>query len=235
MPAAARPRVTPARVGGVDGCRAGWVLATAPAAATARSRIDIEVLPDFAAVLERDLALVAVDMPMGLPDEGVRACDVAARRALGPRRASVFPTPARPLLACAGYADALAAGRALDGRGVSRQAWSLVPRIAEVDALLSPSLQVRIVEASPELSFATMAGTPLASPKRNADGAAARRALVTRHVGRLPDAVPRGARPDDVLDAAVLVWTARRVVDGRALTFGDGARDRRSLAMVVRA
>jgi predicted RNase H-like nuclease len=209
------------------------VLATA--AASGRGRIDIEVVPDFAAVVDRDLLVVAVDMPMGLVDAGVRACDVAARRALGPRRSSVFPAPARPLLACAGYADALAAGRALDGRGLSRQAWNLAPRIAEVDAVLSPSLQARIIEASPELSFATMAGAPLAAAKRTSNGAATRRGLVARHVGRLPVPVPRGARPDDVLDAAALVWTARRVAAGTALTLGDGGRDGKGLAMVVRA
>jgi predicted RNase H-like nuclease len=209
------------------------VLATA--AATGQGRIEVEVVLAFAAVLERDLAAVAVDMPMGLTDAGSRACDVAARRALGPRRASVFPAPLRPQLGCATYAEAVAAGRALDGRGLSRQAWNLVPGIAEIDALLDPELQARVVEASPELSFATMAGAPLGASKRTTDGAAARHALIARHVGRLETTTVRGARTDDVLDAAALVWTARRLANGRALTFGTGTRDRRGLAMVVRA
>src|SRR3954447_20737539 len=100
------------QVAGVDGCPSGWVVAMGS---------DVDVVPTFADVLAatRDAVCVAVDMPIGLPDAGARACDVAARVALGPRRSSVFPAPRRALLRCREWADAT---------GVSRQTFNLLPR-----------------------------------------------------------------------------------------------------------
>ena len=42
-----------------------------------------------------------------------------------------------------------------------------------------------------------------------------------------------GAASDDVLDAAVLALTARRLRDGVAVRLGDGTRDARGLRMEV--
>ena len=64
---------------GVDGWRGAWV----GALLDGRS-VTVLALPDVAAVLAvPDVDLVAIDMPIGLSDDGVRACDVAARRLLG--------------------------------------------------------------------------------------------------------------------------------------------------------
>jgi predicted RNase H-like nuclease len=217
------------RVGGVDGCRGGWLLATAPA--TRRAPVRLEVLPTFApiaaAVRDGDLAAVAVDMPIGLPDAGTRPCDVAARALLGPRRSSVFPAPVRSVLGARDYADALARSRAVDGRGLSVQAYNLLPRIADLDACVDPSLQERIVEAHPELCFAELAGRPLPASKRTAAGRAARAALV----GTVPP-VPRGAAVDDVLDAMALLTTAERLLRGRVRRLG-GELDGRCLRMEI--
>ena len=70
-------------------------------------------LPDVAAVLAvPDVEVVAIDMPIGLSDDGARACDVAARRLLGRAGSSVFPTPVRAVLATDDYAEARAVSRA---------------------------------------------------------------------------------------------------------------------------
>jgi predicted RNase H-like nuclease len=166
---------------------------------------------------------VAVDMPIGLPAAGPRACDVEARRRLGPRRSSVFPAPARRFLHAASFGDVT---------GLSIQAFNLLPRIAELDALMDPALQERVVEAHPELAFARLdGGAPLADSKRTRAGLAHRAALLGVDV----EAVPRrrGARADDVLDALVLVGTAVRIANGCAERLGDGARDERGLRMEV--
>src|SRR5262245_9293744 len=86
------------RVVGVDGCRGGWIAA---ALEPERGRWTALVLPDFAALLAAfpDAAAIAVDIPIGLPADGPRACDRLARARLGPRRSSVFPAPSRALLA----------------------------------------------------------------------------------------------------------------------------------------
>ena len=61
---------------GVDGWRGAWV----GALLDGRS-VTLLALPDVAAVLAvPDVELVAIDMPIGLSDDGVRTCDVEARR-----------------------------------------------------------------------------------------------------------------------------------------------------------
>jgi predicted RNase H-like nuclease len=181
-----------------------------------------------ARVRRGELAAVAIDIPIGLPERGGRACDVEARALLGPRRSSVFPAPVRAVLGCTTWFEANAKARATDGRGLSRQVFNLLPKIAEVDAAISPRQQRRIVEAHPELCFASMAGTPLAAPKRTAGGRAARESLVG-----VPAVRPAGAAPDDVLDALAALWTARRVALGREQRLGDNARDARGLRMEI--
>jgi predicted RNase H-like nuclease len=233
--------VSGAPVAGADGCRGGWVLAILhpdPVLDPSRGGLDVEVVRRLdAAIADVDagrLAALAVDMPMGLPDDGPRACDLAARRRLGARRSSVFPTPVRATLDAPTYAEALIRSRAACGRGLSRQAFNLLAKMAELDAAIRPDLQDRVVEAHPEMAFARLAGRPCLDPKRTTEGRAERLALL-REAGlgdldalRLP-----GAAPDDVLDAAALTLTAARVRDGLAERLGDGARDARGLRMEI--
>ncbi|MBS3822094.1 MAG: DUF429 domain-containing protein, partial [Phycisphaerae bacterium] len=73
--------------------------------------------------------IVAIDVPIGLTDAGKRECDVAARRCLGrPRGNSVFPAPIRPMLEAQSHAEACRIGRAVDGRGLTVQAWSILAK-----------------------------------------------------------------------------------------------------------
>lgn len=190
-------------------------------------------------VLELGAALVAVDMPIGLPDAGARACDRAARALLGPRRSSVFPAPVRAALDAHphGWEATLAASRATDGRGLSRQAFNLLPRIAEVDRLLDGRPDAPLHEAHPELAFARLAGEPMAHPKRTAAGHAERHAALVAGGLAHPDPAllprPIGAAVDDVHDALALVATARHLAAGTALVVGAGERDRCGRPMVI--
>jgi predicted RNase H-like nuclease len=220
-------------VAGVDGCRAGWAVALADA--RDGTVADVVVVPAFAEVvarLGRDVAMIAVDMPIGLPDAGPRACDVDARRLLGARRSTVFPAPPRPMLGCTDYQEALGLKHAIDGIGLSKQAFHLLPKIAEVDAAITPLLQARVVESHPELAFRRLAGSPLDSKHRQ-PGRAQRISVVQALIGALP--IPRlgGAAADDVLDALALTATARALVRGTAERLGDGARDARGLVMEI--
>ena len=239
----------PRQVGGLDGCRNGWVLVTldtlgaaspAPECATAAT---VRRIATFAEVADRTrlpahhpehLSLLAVDMPIGLTDAGPRACDSEARRRLGPRRASVFPAPIRPVLDAADHAEATARHRAVDGRGLSIQAWNLVPKIREVDDWITAADQLRVVETHPELAFAALAGgAPRPDPKRSPAGRADRERLLRPYVGAL--AHLSGAARDDVLDAAALALAAATLVraGGLASLLRDAPRDARGLAMVV--
>jgi hypothetical protein len=81
--------------------------------------------------------VIALDMPIGLPERGPRACDLEARRLLGPGRASsVFPAPIRPVLVATSYDDACQIRLQVEGKKLSRQAWVIVPKIREVDDML---------------------------------------------------------------------------------------------------
>ena len=104
---------------------------------------------------------------------------------------------------------------------MSIQAFSLLPKIGEVDTWL-PKAPCRVVEAHPEVSFTELAGEP-APPKKTWAGAEHRRTLLERAgislTGSLGEA--GDASVDDVLDAAVAAWTARRVLLGTAIPFPD--------------
>jgi predicted RNase H-like nuclease len=205
---------------GVDACKSGWV-----GIALSGDTVTAHHARRIAALVEQvdEVAVVAIDIPVGLPDSGRRKADLAARELLGPRRSSVFITPVRAAVAETDYDAANAANRRLAGEGMSRQAFGLFDKIREVDAWL-PAALCRVVEVHPELSFRELAGTPLADPKRTWAGAECRRRLLADAGITLPGelgAAGRLAAVDDVLDAAAAAWTARRVLLGTAVPVPD--------------
>ena len=208
------------------GCRAGWIVVHDRRAT---------VHPDFAAVLAAlpDDAVVALDMPIGLVDghqPGGRDVDRAARVQLGPKRSSVFSAPPRCALGARTLPDARRHGARL-----TLQTLNLLPRIEDVDRVMTPDLQSRVFEVHPELSFAAMNGDDLVrAPKRSATGSNERRALLERAGVIVPER-PAGAALDDLLDACALAWSACRVACGTARRVPDRpARDARGLRMELR-
>jgi predicted RNase H-like nuclease len=202
---------------------------------------DVRVVPDLRGVMElvdsAALQAVAIDIPIGLQARDPRQADIEARRQLGARRSSVFPAPARPVLAATSYEEACALSRAACGKAISKQLFNILPKIREVDQLVTPARQRRVFEMCPELSLAMLAGTPMAFKKTTAEGRAERvealRAVFGRHqIERLGERPPRGARVDDVLDAFAGAWTARRFAVGGHRQFG-GQLDERGLRMEV--
>ena len=108
----------------------------------------------------RDADVLLVDVPIGLPaDVAARAPEREARAVLGPRSASVFNVPIRPILDVDSYADAneRQKDREQDGRGLMKQTYNIVPRIREVDELLGApdvdATQDVVREAHPEVCF----------------------------------------------------------------------------------
>jgi predicted RNase H-like nuclease len=202
---------------GVDGCPGGWI-----GDLVSGSSVEWLLLPDLAAVLSVPAAAVGIDIPIGLPAVGPRACDVAARARLGVRRSSVFPAPLRCVLDAPSYAQACEVSRAASGRALSKQAWFLVPRIADADRTLTAADHARVVEVHPELVFATLAG--VLPPKKDPLGQDLRAKALRVE---LPEwsAPPRPARMDDALDALACAWTARRWFEGTAEVLGDEVDD----------
>jgi predicted RNase H-like nuclease len=214
---------------GVDGCRGGWVgvvLGPDPAAPPrgVYGTTIAEVVAQAAEGAEgAPLAAIGIDMPVHLGDAWPRAGDLAARAHLGRKASSLFVTPPAAAYAAASYAEACAVSRELTGGWApSRQAWALAPKIAEVAAWASQA-PCRVHEVHPEVSFSLMAGAPLLARKFSWAGHGARRAALAGQGIVVPDDLgPAGrAGADDVLDAAAVAWTARRLAAGAAVSFPD--------------
>jgi predicted RNase H-like nuclease len=207
---------------GIDGCRGGWFAVTMGDDGSWRTglfdSLD-DVLTSFPGARH-----VLVDIPIGLPAHAPRECDVEARRLLGPGRASsVFPVPCRKAVYARTYEQACALNqRALDVR-ISRQTWSICPRIAETDALLqsSPHLCGMVRESHPELClWALLGGRPLRFPKKTAQGRLERMSIletafddaVRVYEQSLEGYARSVVARDDIIDAlalAVASWSCR--------------------------
>ena len=178
--------------------------------------VSLDYVAPLAPLLEQDLAVVAIDMPIGLSDTGARECDVAARKLLQPHGTRVFPAPPRVALAHVDdYDAACRASIAATGKSLSKQTWNLLSSIAEVDALATDP---RLVECHPELAFALMQGHPVDERKKTPEGRARRLDLLRRWLPDLGDP----AYGDDGLDALACAWSAARIATGTALTLPAG-------------
>jgi predicted RNase H-like nuclease len=132
------------------------------------------VAGDFSAVLSNASrpAVIAVDMPIGLPDRtgrGGRGPESAIRPLLGGRQSSVFSVPSRSAVMAEDYREAcrIALATSEPPRKVSKQCFHLFPKIREIDALMIPPLQDRVFECHPELAFWRLAGEQaMALPKK---------------------------------------------------------------------
>jgi len=234
---------------GIDGCPGGWIAAfVGPAGAEGR----LAVFTRFADVLaapERP-AIVAIDMPIGLPERsglGGRAAENAVRPLLGARQSSVFSVPSRAAVYAADYPQACRVALATSDppRKVSKQLFNIAPKIREVDALLRADqvLASRVFEVHPELAFSRLNGErALSEPKKVKSrpyppGLALRRALL-RAAGLPPGLIgatpPKGAAEDDLIDALACAAVARRLHAGLARPFPDPPpRDPHGLPMAI--
>lgn len=77
---------------GVDACKAGWIgIALSQGTLSAYTAAEIGVLVEDASS-SGPLSMIAIDIPIGLPDMSRRQADLLAHKAVGPRWASVFMT-----------------------------------------------------------------------------------------------------------------------------------------------
>jgi predicted RNase H-like nuclease len=219
-----RRPVTGMNLIGVDGCAGGWIAALRDP----RGVIACRRITALAELFDDSVhpKVVAVDVPIGLPDSGARKCDKEARTLLGPRRSSVFPAPIRPILTARLHPEASTLRRQIEGKGVSLRAWAIVPKIIEVDCFLRTHARAREVvrEVHPEVSFLFLnGGRPMIYPKTTAVGRAERLSILRTWGGSLVDDAMAwrtgvGCKADDMLDALVALWTAERIARGAAIS-----------------
>ncbi len=173
-----------------------------------------------------DAQVIAVDIPIGLPDGSEpRAADVEARKLLGPRGSSVFATPPRVVLEAPSYRKANRLSKQRFDRGISAQSYALRRKIFEVDACAAND--DRIYEVHPEVCFAKMNGEPLTHSKKSWHGQRARIRLLAEVGIAIPDDLGAVGRipPDDIIDAAAAGWSAERIANGNAGCLGTPTHD----------
>jgi predicted RNase H-like nuclease len=236
-------------VAGVDGRRGGWAVALVGLGRGSGPSRPVALHWHTVAGQDRDgfvqvLALaraagaeaVGADVPIGLPADDWRSCDLSAKRRLGRASARVFLAPPREVLAAPDYGTARAVARVmLGGRGVSAQTYGLRAVVLAVDDALVGDAWARaqVVEVHPELSFMALAGRGPGEPlesKRTPPGRAVRAALLGGWLGsgvRLE--APDG---DDHLDALAAAWSADRWARGEAEILG-GDLDSAGLPMRI--
>lgn len=234
-------------VAGVDGCKAGWVaVISRPGSAPS-----VDVFRTFASLVDAlpEDAIIAVDMPIGLPERtgrGGREPEMLARPHLDQRQSSVFSIPSRSAIYAetaefseleawyAAHRRASEVARATSDppRGISIQAFGIFSKIREIDELLlsRPELRRRVIESHPEVAFWRLNDeVAMSRPKKvrgrvNPAGMAERRDLLVCQ--GLPPALleappPRGVGEDDLLDAAAMLLVAARHAAGKAIPFPD--------------
>lgn len=166
---------------------------------------------------------ILVDIPIGLPESGSRACDNEAMDRLKSRRSTVFSIPGRDVVEADDYCRA----RELNGDSLSSQSWWLFPRIREVDVFLQECEEARekTYESHPEICFAGFDSGQF-SGKKTPDGREERLEVLKedqnlhdevtdivldRENGtEWHDRISKG-RLNDVMDAAVLSLTAKKL------------------------
>jgi predicted RNase H-like nuclease len=217
---------------GLDGFSKGWV-----AVLLDGDVHEIRFCCDVTEALSTGFDRAAIDIPIGMTDDGERACDLLARERLRPHSSRVF-TGARRWL-WDEFSDPDEANRDASRRGqkkVSRQLWHLGPKIMEVDAFVRANTGRDIREAHPELVFLRLnEGRPLPSKKSN-DGIELRRKLLKRSGIRAIDKwmgerIGTGAKRDDLLDACAVAIAARDVAG--CAPADASPRDAHGLAMQI--
>ena len=211
---------------GVDGCPYGWF----SVALDCGDGYEVKVFKTFCELLTHynDAKLVLVDIPIGLPeDEEGRACDLGARKLLGqPRGSSVFRTPTRRTVKQAAreprdYWAAVDNERKVAGKGISRQAFAIAPKIAQVDEVMAargPGATPLVKEVHPELCFWGLNDRhPIEPSKKKRTGFDERLSVLKGIESRTQEIFDQASCKfrrkdvgrDDILDALVAALVAR--------------------------
>ncbi|MDA7922654.1 DUF429 domain-containing protein, partial [Verrucomicrobiales bacterium] len=181
---------------------------------------EIEIFDSIEAISQQKKPeVIAIDVPIGLEEGEPRKADTEARKLIGGRSSSVFPTPPSFCLdpKWSDYREANQESRRRYQRGINIQSFALMKYIREADAV--SHADSRIYETHPEVCFSCLKSSPLEYSKKTWNGQQERIELL-KHAGIiLPtylDEEKGKIPPDDLLDAAVAAWSANRIALGTA-------------------
>lgn len=205
---------------GVDGCKAGWFAV----GLTKEAKWQAEVFPDISSLWNkiRDARVILIDIPIGLRDtaSSERHCDKEARALLAPeRKPSIFVSPCRAAVYAATNEQAKRINAQKTGRSLSVQTLAIIPKIRQVDQLLTSNKDARlhIREIHPELCFwALNDRKSTVFPKKDKRGIEERKEILTSVYPQtrqvfdysLRQYARKDVAEDDILDALVAAVTA---------------------------
>lgn len=202
------------RYAGLDGIPGAWAIVWING--PERTFLRLDAISDL---MTQPFDRAAIDIPIGIPDAGKRGCDVEAQALLGKNRNRVFTGVRRWMLEMPlrGPDDCDAINRrawANGEKGISRQMFYILTKIREVDIVITPERQARLIECHPELVFQRLNGGRPVPSKKTALGLALRRDLLKADGFDLLDAWidgrrGTGIRQDDLLDACACAIAAR--------------------------
>jgi len=216
------PKVPYKMLGGVVPCPGGWLVLPARLAAVTVIVEEPMVLNTLVEVLDFKprFEAAAIFAPVGFEDEPIgpyRPCDAEARQMVGwPRLAAIKPIPSRAALRAKTREEARELEPWLTNDDFRRWKW-----IREAEQEFQPFHQRNWFAAHPDLSFYVLNGDkPITSSPFQTDGVYERLNLIKSKLPGVEDAVtatpPAGAGQFHLLQAAGLLWTARRAA-GRAV------------------
>jgi predicted RNase H-like nuclease len=222
---------------GVDGCPGGWIAAIWEGD---KLKTKLFELRQFVEILDEPAAMIAVDMPIGFPENYGRSADREARKALLPFGSRVFPVPCREAIHAANYTEAIRLNKLRsDGVSIPPVTNAIRPRMQEIDKLMSVEIEKRLREVHPEVCFCVMnGGVPLAHKKKTLEGERQRLELLrssgfpTLDWNELSYRRSQVKR-DDIVDACAAAWTARRILENRAKHFPE-SEERDNLGLLMR-
>src|SRR5262249_48286385 len=117
------------------------------------------------------------------------------------------------------------------------QLFCLLPKIRQVDDLMTSRRQARVRESHPELIFQRLHGVPLPS-KKSQDGIRLRRRILLDNGFASIDAwlearIGMGAKADDILDACACALAAKEASEERRLPKRRQSPDAKGLKMEI--
>ena len=198
-------------VAGVTTCRGGWLVAGAKLQGTIFSPEDPVRIDSFVDVIDMrpGYSVIALNAPVGGLDKatvGGRSCDREARILLGRRASAVKSAP---------VAVDSPEGTELLPDNIDAISRTLLPRYQEVAREMAPFRQRTVYEVNADLSFFQLNDdVPMRWSKYSEKGMAERRTLVEAKLPgslRIIDSEVPGASLSHLLDAAAILWTARRI------------------------
>jgi predicted RNase H-like nuclease len=192
---------------GIDGFRGGWVAVYVGQKGGQRF--------DYSNQLHQLLSVphsrAMIDVPIGLPEQGYRQCDLAAKKLVG---SSVFLGARWKVWTFRTYEDANVYYRSVGDKGIAKQLWCIRDKLQEVNEAMTPQSQIRLHETHPELIFWRLNGMAHLNKKKSTAGRLERIALLQAYGFDkiniwLEQRHGTGIGRDDLIDACACALAAR--------------------------